>query len=38
MPVQVKDRPDGNLLWQGFRELKGVAMDLGARPGSSVTS
>ena len=28
MPVQVKDRPDGNLLWQGFRELKGVALDL----------
>jgi len=28
MPVQVKERPDGNLLWQGFRELRGVALDL----------
>ena len=31
MPVQAKDRPDGNLLWQGFLELKGVAMDLNGK-------
>jgi len=28
MPIKVKDRPQGNLLWQGFRELRGVALDL----------
>lgn len=28
MPVQVKDRPAGNLLWHGFRELRSVARDL----------
>jgi UMF1 family MFS transporter len=28
MPVKVKNRPEGNLLWQGFRELRKVALDL----------
>lgn len=28
MPIQVKERPTGNILWQGFRELRGVARDL----------
>ena len=28
MPVQVKNPPEGNLLWQGFRELRKVALDL----------
>ena len=28
MPIQVKDRPAGNLMWQGFRELRSVARDM----------
>jgi len=28
LPVNVKERPAGNLLWQGFRELRGVAREL----------
>lgn len=28
MPAKHKDRPDGNILWQGFRELRAVAKAL----------
>ena len=28
LPTQTKVRPDGNILWQGFRELRNVAKEL----------